>query len=238
MGNPGYITLTRQAGLLREMRVVANNIANSATDGYRQEGLIFSEFMQETGGDRPALSMAAARVRNTSLVQGQLTRTGGAFDLAIEGPGFFLIETPRGERLTRAGAFSPNANGDLVTKDGFRLLDAGRAPVFVPPGAGEIGLSPDGTLSAGGRPLAQIGLFQPAQADDLAREGGVMFRAEGGIMAQFDGRIVQGFIEGANVEPIDQMARMIEIQRAYEMGQSFLQAEDERIRSALKTLIR
>lgn len=238
MGNPGYVTLTRQAGLLREMQVVANNIANAATDGYRQEGLVFSEFMHETGGGQPALSMAAARVGNTSLAQGQLTQTGGTFDLAIEGPGFFLVETPRGERLTRAGAFGPNANGDLVNKDGFRLLDAGRAPVFVPPGSGEIGISPDGTLSAGGRPLAQIGLFQPVREGDLQREDGVMFRAEQGVMAQLDGRILQGFVEGANVEPIDQMARMIEIQRAYEMGQSFLRTEDERIRSALKTLMR
>ena len=238
MDNPGYVTLTRQAGLLREMQVVANNIANSATDGYRQEGLVFSEFMQETGAGRPALSMAAARVRNTSLIQGQLTQTGGAFDLAIEGPGFFLIETPGGERLTRAGGFRPDANGELVTKDGYRLLDAGRAPVFVPPGTGDVGISPDGTLSAGGRPLAQIGLFQPAVATGLQREDGVMFRADDGIVPQFDGRILQGFVEGANVEPIDQMTRMIEVQRAYEMGQSFLQAEDERIRSALKTLMR
>jgi len=238
MDNAGYVTLTRQTGLLREMQVVANNIANSATDGYRQEGLIFSEFLQRTGQGQPALSMASARVGNTSFIQGQMTATGGDFDLAIEGNGFFLVETPNGERLTRAGAFRPNANGDLVTTDGFRLLDAGRAPVFVPPDATNVGISSDGTLSVSGRPLTQIGLFQPAEVNSLQREDGVMFRAVGDILPVAGGQFIQGFVEGANVDPIGQMTRMIEIQRAYEMGQSFLGAEDERVRSALKTLLR
>lgn len=237
MENAGYATLTRQAGLMREMQVVANNIANSATTGYRQEGLIFAEFVQSTG-DGASLSMATADVRNTSMLQGALTQTGGRLDMAIEGDGFFLIETPAGERLTRAGNFALSAEGDLVTNDGFRVLDAGGAPVFIPPDATDLGISPDGTVSAGGRPLSQIGLVQPADPIDLIREDGVMFRTEGGTVPVEGGRILQGSLEGANVDPVGQIARMIEVQRAYEMGQSFLDAENKRILSALDTFTR
>lgn len=237
MDNAGYTTLTRQSGLMREMRVVANNIANMATTGFRQEGLIFAEHVKATGPG-PSLSMATANVRNTSMLQGALAQTNGRFDLAIEGDGFFLIETPGGERLTRNGSFTPNAQGELVTNDGFRVLDAGGAPIFVPPDAGDVAIAADGTISSNGRPLGQIGLFRPAAPLDLIREDGVMFRAETGIEPVEQARILQGFLEGSNVDPLGQIARMIEVQRAYELGQKFLEAEDERIRNAVKTFIR
>ncbi|SEL26764.1 flagellar basal-body rod protein FlgF [Roseovarius nanhaiticus] len=236
MENAGYTTLTRQSGLLREMQVVANNIANTATTGYRQEGLIFSEHVARME-EGPSLSMAKANVRNTSMIQGAITQTGGTLDFAVEGDGFFLIETPAGERLTRAGSFSISAEGDMVTNDGYRVLDAGGAPVFIPPDASNLNVSPDGTVSHDGRPLAQIGLVQPVDRVGLIREDGVMFRSEAGYEPSENGRILQGFLEGANVDPIGQMARMIEIQRAYEMGQSFLDSEDKRIRSAVQTFI-
>lgn len=233
----GYVTLSRQSGLMREMRIVANNIANAATTGYRQEGLIFSEYVQ-SAPDQSSLSMSEARVRNTSMDQGSLTQTNGGFDFAIEGDGFFLVETPRGERLTRAGSFATNADGDLVTPDGYRVLDAGGAPVFVPPDAADISVSSDGTLSVDGRLLGQIGLVRPTDPLAMVREDGVMFRADDGFEPAEDARVLQGFVEGSNVNPILQIARMIDIQRAYEMGQSFLETEDQRIRNAAKTLMK
>lgn len=237
MDNAGYVTLTRQSGLMREMQVVANNIANTATAGYRQEGLIFSEYIKRVEGGA-SLSMATANVRNTSLVQGGLTQTGGQFDFAIEGDGFFLIETPLGERLTRSGSFSPSAEGDLVTNDGFRVLDAGGAPIFIPPDATDLSVAADGTVSSNGRPLAQIGLVTPTDMNQVFREDGVMFRSEAGTEIVENGRILQGFLESSNVDPITQITRMIEIQRAYEMGQKFLESEDERIRNSMKTFVR
>lgn len=234
MDNASYTTLTRQSGLKREMQIVANNIANAATTGFRQEGLIFSEHVQKIDGDN-SLSMASGNIKQTSMQQGALTKTGGTFDFAIEGDGFFLIETPAGERLSRAGNFSPNAVGDLVNSDGFRVLDAGGAPVFIPPDATDLSVAADGTVSTNGRPIAQIGLYEAIDPLQMVREDGVMFRAESGVEPSQNGKIVQGFLEGSNVDPITQIARMIEVQRAYEMGQSFLQAEDERIRNALRS---
>lgn len=233
----GYTTLTRQVGLQREMRIVANNIANMATTGFRQEGLVFSEYVQRVPGDS-SLSMANGNARMTAMTQGALGSTGGRFDLAIEGEGFFLIETPRGERLTRAGSFTPNAEGDLVTPDGFRVLDAGGAPIFIPPDASDLAVAADGTLSTQGRPIGQIGLVMPADPQAMVREDGVMFRADDGFEPAENGRVLQGFLEASNVDPIGQIARMIEVQRAYELGQKFLEQEDERIRSAVKTFIR
>lgn len=232
-----YTTLNRQSGLLREMQTVANNIANAATTGYRQEGLIFAEHVVNVG-NAPSVSMATGKVRNTSFAQGTLTQTGGALDIAIEGDGFFLIETPGGERLTRAGSFAVSAEGDLVTNDGYRVLDAGGAPVFIPPDAGKIDVSPDGTISNEGRLLGQIGLVQPVDDMDMVREGGVMFRSESGFDPVLEPKMRQGFVENSNVDPISQMTRMIEVQRAYEMGQSFLDAEHERIKDALKAMAR
>ena len=97
MGLTDYTTLSRQQGLMREMRMIANNIANQATTGYRQQGVIFSEYVRRTD-EAGIVSMSAAQVRDSSFAQGGLTRTGGQLDLAIEGDGFFLVQTPQGER--------------------------------------------------------------------------------------------------------------------------------------------
>lgn len=237
MSSSGYITLSRQTGLQNEMRVIANNIANAATAGFRQEGVVFSEYVQsiEQGS---SLSMSRGQVRQTSFDQGTLTQTNGEFDFAIEGDGFFLIQTPDGDRLTRAGSFSPNAAGDLVTPDGYPVLDAGGAPVFVPPGEGRISVSSDGTISAAGQPVGQLGVFRPVDPLSMQREGGVRFATDGGTEPVEGARVLQGFVENSNVNPILQIARMIEVQRAYEMGQSFLETEDQRIREAVKNLIK
>jgi flagellar basal-body rod protein FlgF len=236
--NATYATLTRQSGLMSELRSIANNIANASTTGYRAEGIVFSEYVADLGRRGSSLSMPFAQGRDTSLEQGGLTQTGGRFDLAIEGDGFFLIQTPDGERLSRNGHFSPNENGDLVTTDGSPVLDAGGAPVFVPQGVSGISIASDGTISADGQPIGQIGLYLPTDPTGLVREDGVRFRAEGGIEPAPLARVMQGFLEDSNVNPILEVSRMIEVQRAYELGQSFLDLEDERIRNMIRDIHR
>lgn len=240
MDNAGYTALTRQSGLMREMQTVANNIANMATGGYRREGITFSEFIRKLPGEGidhyESLSMAAARVGTDSDLQGALTQTNGRFDLAVEGEGYFLIETPQGQALTRAGNFTPSAEGELVNADGLRLLDAGGAPVFVPADARAIAVAADGTLSADDQPIAQIGLWRPSAPEDVTRRTGVLFDLSEPPEPVEDGVILQGFLEGSNVDPVTEIARMIAVQRAYELGQSFMEKEDERIRGVLSTL--
>ena len=237
MENAGYVTLTRQSGLMREMELIAHNIANAATTGFRQQGLVFSEFVQAVeGGD--SLSMAAARVKKTSQAQGILTQTGNALDLAIEGRGYFQLETPDGIRLTRAGAFNVDAVGDIVSSDGHRVLDLGGAPINVPLGEADVKVAADGTISLGERLLGQIGVVEPEPGADLTRESGVLFRTDAALAPSEDGLVLQGHLEGSNVDAISQLTRMIEVQRAYELGQKLLDMDHERSKSALQTLIK
>lgn len=236
MDNAGYTALTRQGGLQRELQVIANNIANISTTGFRKEGILFSEYIHAMDDGSPSLSMASANVRATSYTQGPLTQTGGSFDFAIEGGGFFLIETPDGQQLTRNGAFTPNGDGELVAADGAALLDNGGARVFIPPDAKSISLASDGTLSADGTPLTQIGLYRPSDPAGANRRDGVRFSAEEGVEPADDGALLQGFLENSNVNAITEIARMIQVQHAYELGQTFLEKEDQRIRGVLQTL--
>lgn len=234
MDAAGYATLNRQSGLMREMGVVANNIANASTTGFRREGVVFSEYVAALDQD-PSLSMAHASGRHVDLGQSTLAQTGGAFDFAIQGAGFFLIDTPQGQRLTRAGSFTPNDAGELVNPDGYRLLDTGGAPIFIPPDAKGVAMSADGTLSAAGQPIAQVGLWQPTDPLALKHQTGTLF--DGGEVEPAEAAIVmQGMLEDSNVEPVSEIARMIEVQRSYELGQKFLDAEDERVRGVITTL--
>lgn len=234
MDAAGYATLNRQSGLMREMGVVANNIANASTTGFRREGVVFSEYVAALD-QGPSLSMAHASGRHVDLTQSTLSQTGGQFDLAIQGDGFFLVDTPQGERLTRAGSFIPSPEGELMTPDGFRLLDAGGAPVFVPPQTKGVAIAQDGTMSADGQPVAQIGLWQPADPLSLRHQTGTLFSADG-VEPVEEAMILQGMLEESNVDPVSEIARMIEVQRAYELGQKFLDAEDERVRGVISTL--
>ena len=235
MDSSGYVTLARQSGLMREMQAVANNIANISTAGFRREGVIFAEHVVALG-DAPSLSMASGAARLVDLSQADLTETGGTFDFAIRGEGFFLVDTPTGDRLTRSGQFTPGPNGELMTNDGYRLLDAGGAPVIVPPGATDVALAQDGTLSAGGAPFAQIGLWTPADPAALRHQAGTLF--EGGeLQPVAEGAVlIQRHLEESNVDPVTEMARMIEVQRAYELGQGFLDREDQRVRGVVQAL--
>jgi flagellar basal-body rod protein FlgF len=229
-----YSTLTRQSGLMREMQVVANNIANISTSGFRREGVMFSEYIAKMG-DGPSLSMAHANTRVVDLSQAGITQTGGTFDVAIQGDGFFQLITPNGPRLSRAGAFSPSAEGNLVNFDGHILADQGGAPIAVPQGARAVAIAQDGTISADGAEIGRIGLWQPTDPLTLRHEAGVLFSAD--ALEPFEGgTMLQGFLEDSNVNPVSEIARMIEVQRAYEMGQSFMDQEDRRMRGVIDSL--
>ncbi len=235
MDNSTYTSLTRLSGLNREMQAIANNVANASTTGFRKEGVIFSEYVERVDKG-PSLSMAAGRVRETSELQGGVEQTGGALDFAIEGEGYFLLETPDGQALTRAGSFVSNEFGELVTSDGMRVLDAGGAPIQLPLDGTPVAVARDGTISAEGAPIAQLGLWRAETLEDTERRAGVRFALNGAPVPVETPTILQGHLEASNVNPVSEISRMIEVQRAYELGQSFLEKEDGRIRSVLDTL--
>ena len=198
MSNAIYASLTRQDGLLREMQVIANNMANSSTTGFKSNHAIFAEHIAATGDESGSLSMGSLAGHNFDLSQGAMKHTGGQFDLAIHGEGFFVLDTPAGERLTRAGAFQLSADGNLIDAFGHQVQGAG-----------------------GGA---------------IDQEGGTMFAAPGGYQQVEEPAVVQGTLEQSNVSSILEVSRLIEVQRAYEAGQSLIEKEDERINQLIKTM--
>jgi len=235
MDNTAYLALSRLSGLRKEMDAVANNIANMTTTGFRREGVVFAEFIKALPVEGGSVSMTEARIRRTDLQTGGMERTGGRLDLAIDGPGYFLIGTPDGLRLTRAGAFRADAAGTLVTASGETVMDAGGAPVLLPAGSDDVLIEADGAVLTQGREVGRIALVDVADPSTLTRMDGVRFAFEGDLQPA-GGTIAQGFIEGSNVSPVAEMTRMIDVHRAYELGQALLDREDERVREAVRTL--
>lgn len=236
MSSPIYTTLTRQQGLMQEMQVVANNLANSSTTGYKSDRAIFTEFLVSTGesGDH-SLSMGTLGGHAFQMDQGGLNFTGGRFDLAIQGEGFFMVEAPQGQRLTRAGHFQLSEAGQLMDMQGNPVLSQAGNPINIPEDALDITIGEDGTISGNGQIIDQIGIMRTD--GELQRDSNTYFSADGGMVPAQDAKLVQGALEQSNVSPVLEVARMIEVQRAYEAGQALLDREDQRI-SQLITAVR
>ncbi|MEM8741661.1 MAG: flagellar hook-basal body complex protein [Pseudomonadota bacterium] len=237
MDNAAYVALTRQTGLLKAMQAAAHNIANISTTGYRGEGVIFTEVLVNHDGPPGTIAMSSARVRLSDMRNAALTPTGGTLDLGLDGPGFFTIDTPQGLRLTRTGAFTRSLAGEMVTLEGHPVLDDGGAPIFLPPDAATISISSDGTIDAGGQILGRVGVVELTDLSQLTRQSGLLFDAgDAPLEPAVTTRVVQGSLEGSNVDGVLEMARMIEIHRAYELNATFLDREDQRIRAVIRTL--
>ena len=240
MDNAIYTMLTRQSGLMREFSSVANNVANMATTGFKAEHGVFSEYISDIGagaanpGSATSLSMGKLSAHSTDLSDGGLQMTGGELDMALSGEGFFQVRTPNGERLTRAGHFMLNQDRILVNPQGHAVLGTGGGEIAIPQEAGSIQVGRDGTISADGVELGRVGVFT-AEATSLRREGNNLWTGQN-IQTVEEPNIASGFLEQSNVNPVLEMARMIEVQRHYDAGQALLDIEDERIRSVARTL--
>lgn len=234
MDNPAYVTLARQTALRRQMDVVANNIANATTAGFKREGTLFAETVQQLKGESGSLSMGSDTATFTDLSPGPVAETGDPLNVAVLGEGLLAAER-NGETLyTRDGRFAVSPDGELVLLTGERVLDAGGAPIAIPPNAARIAIAKDGTLSADGLTIGRLGLFALDGAR-LERAGGGLFRAAEPPLPVDRPRFAQGFLEQANANPVTELVHMIAIQRAYERGQAILQAEHDRINRVTET---
>lgn len=233
MSNVVYAALSRQSALSSELANIANNVANASTAGFRGETQIFSEYVNAAPG-QPSISQTRIGAHKIDRAQGDLVRTGGVFDLAIEGDGYFVVQTPKGERLTRAGAFQRNEAGSLTTAEGHLLLGAGSGTIDIPADSRNIVVAPDGAISSNG---TVIGAIRVVSADPtrLTREGATYFKADGEV-SEAAVRLRQGFVESSNVEPVTELSRLIEVQRAFEIGQQLLTNENERIERAVAVI--
>ncbi len=230
------VSLSRSKSLFDELSIVANNIANAGVDGFRADRVLFTEHIETLDGDRESISLANVGAFFVDLSQGSLKATGGLLDFAIEGEGFFQVDTENGPRLTRSGSFVLSPEGALVTAQGYRLLGEGGAEIIVPPDAAEISLASDGSLSVLGNPIGRVELVT-AQAENLQREGDTLFRVKDNEFLPLEtATLVQGFIEASNVNPVVEMTRLIEVQRAYETIQTLDRQGESRFRNLVDAI--
>ena len=221
MDNVLYIGLSRQQVLQHEIDVISNNVANVDTTGFKVEGLMVQSDTDHTPVDptSPMLSnvnfpLDAGVVRDFS--QGELKTTGGALNLAIQGQGFFKISTANGERYTRDGAFTLNAQGQIVTAAGDPVESDG-GQIALDPLKGQPSISADGTVSQQGQVVGKISLVNFDSLSALSKEGNGLYANTSNLQPQAaTAQIRQGMLEQSNVQPITQITRLIQVSRAYE----------------------
>ncbi|GAB4181896.1 MAG: flagellar basal-body rod protein FlgF [Thalassobaculales bacterium] len=237
MENPALIALSRQTALRRNLDIVANNVANVSTKGYRAEQLLFSEYLEKLkpNENRVAFTQDLAVAHN--LQAGPMEATGNAFDMALDGQGFFVIQTPGGLRYTRDGAFSLDVENRLVTRSGMPVLDINNNEIRVPADDPGIDVDERGVIRSGtGDEIASLRIVQFENEFGLRKAGANTFSSENDPTPAANFRLARGMLEGSNVVPVVELTRMIEIQRAYESTQRMIDQEQERQREAVRRL--
>ena len=240
MENAQLIGLSRQIALQRQMDVVANNIANINTTGFKSEQLLFEEYLMPVARDRDfaALDQQLSYTDDWTTIHdmagGALVQTGNPLDVALQGEGFLAVETAAGERYTKSGSLAIDATGTLVDLNGNPMLGEGGPIQFGPDETG-IQIGADGSISSTAGAKGKLRLVEFANPQELTREGNNLW-AGGTPVAATNTRAMQGFIEKSNVSGISEMAEMIRVQRAYESAASLAQKQDELRRTAIQRL--
>jgi flagellar basal-body rod protein FlgF len=241
METPTYIALSRQMVLRSQMEVVANNIANANTQGFKAEMMLMSEVeLPAEKGTKLAYVQDFATARDFS--PGTLRPTGNDLDLAIQGDGFFAVQTPEGVRYTRVGRFQLDGNGILVTSHGYPIL-AGGSAVTIDPDDGPVNVAEDGTISTdlarNGQLMQVVGTLDVVDFPNraaLTPAPDNLFDAGAQAPTEATGKVAQRMLEDSNVNTIKQMTDMIEVTRNYQTVQRFLDSENDRQRRAINSI--
>jgi flagellar basal-body rod protein FlgF len=210
-----YIAASGAVAQANALDVTANNVANAGTAGFRAERVTFQTFLgKATGKDTAFVQLGGSRADESA---GALRQTGNPLDLALEGDGYFAVDTPRGPRYTRAGEFRLDDEGRLVNASGMAARARGGGELIVPKDAGEITVGADGTVTAGG---AEIGALEIARFAPgiLQREGASLYAAPEGALATAGElpKVISGAVEGANFNVVRGMVDLVKISRTYE----------------------
>ena len=249
MENTLLIGLSRQVTLERQMDVVANNIANVNTTGFKADRSVFEEYLMPVarednfvGRDR-RLSYVQDRATFHDFSSGPSEQTKNPLDLAIDGGGFLVVQTAAGERYTRDGGLQINNQGQLVTARGDPVI-GNSGPIVFQPTDHDISIAADGNVTVvegTGRVdsvRGKLRLVSFAQAQQLLKEGSNLYSAgEGGApQADTTSRVRQGYIEKSNVNSVSEMSRMIEVSRTYTQISALLQQQSDLHRTAIEKL--
>ncbi len=242
MDNTNYIALSRQMALWKQMDIVSNNMANMNTVGYKQDNVLFTSYLVQTpkaeGIGRTPLYFTEDFGSFQNFAEGAINVTGNTFDLALKGDGFFCVQTDGGERYTRKGQFTLDADSKLVTDDGAVVLSENDEPFFFAPGETEIVITESGEVMTENGSIGRLKLAHFADNQKLLKVAGTLFENVSGNAVQYGtegAQVVQGAIEKSNVEPIAEMTRLINLQRSYEYVQQMIDEEHERLSDTITT---
>jgi flagellar basal-body rod protein FlgF len=237
MQNGLYVSLSAQVALERRLEMIANNVANMNTVGYRAEGVSFETEVAKAGDNRIAYVSGGSSF--ISRQTGASIKTGNPLDLAIQGSGWFAISTAEGTVYTRDGRMRLAETGALETLNGDAVLDAGGAPILLSTSAGPPTISGDGMITQDGKQVGAIGLFA---IDDDAK----LTRAENSavipdkpatpILDFTQNGVTQGFLEGSNVNPIQEMTKLIAVTREFDSVTQQVTQTEASVQEAIKTL--
>jgi len=240
MENTSFVALSRQTTLRRQLDVIANNLANMNTTGFKGEKMMFVDHLVRSRGGEKILGDKIAYVRDIAtvrdLTEGPMKATENPLDLAIHGDGYFVVETENGDRYTRNGQFTLDDAGQMVTKNGDPVLSDNGQPFFFSPQDKNIEVTSDGVVRTEN---GEVGRLQVVTFDDnldLKEVSGGLFDTEQLPQEVDDPHVVQNMIEGSNVEPIVEMTRMIDVHRSYKGVQKLIEAEDDRIKKMIGEL--
>ena len=241
MSNALLIGLSRQVALARELDVIANNMANVTTNGFKARNTQFREFLMPgasaaglSGGNRQ-VSFVAEAGAPLDLAPGAIERTGNPLDAAVKGDGFFAVQTPAGERYTRNGSFQVGPGGELRTSDGHAVL-GDNGPIVFGPEDTHPSIAPDGTVQSAQGLRGRVRLVRFADPASLRNEGANLFAATVPPQADPTSRLEAGAIERSNVKPVLEMARLMDVSRAYTSVSNALSRLDELRRSTIQRL--
>jgi flagellar basal-body rod protein FlgF len=246
MQNAVLVGLSRQMALARELDVVANNIANINTTGFKADGSLFEEFLSSNArADETGSRVSFVRDRGVwhDMSQGPVERTGNPLDVAVDGKDFLVVQTPSGDRYTRNGSMQINPSGQLVTSEGYPVLGDG-GPIALQPTDRQVSISRDGTVSVreGTSTVDSVrGKLKLVSFDNpqrLQKDGNGTFKPVNGAQPQpaEKGGLIQGAVEKSNVRGVVEMSRMIEITRSYTQIASILQQQADMSQTAIDKL--
>ena len=229
------VTLARKLAIKDQMAVIANNIANMSTGGYKAERLLFRRFLAQTSsGD--AISFPQNYGLHRDSRNGPITRTSNQLDIALKGEGFLTIETAMGIRYSRNGHLGLNDKGELVNSAGDRVLDRSQGPIVFDDTVQNITISKDGSISADGNQVGQLNVVRFENPQALKRVGTSLFNAKAAPIPDQTTEVIQGYVEGSNVQPILEMTRFMGAARLYQTVSKMIEREDERQRRAIEQL--
>lgn len=239
MENTLFIALSRQMTVRRQMESVANNLANANTAGFKAERLMFVEHLSKSpdGKQKMHFVQDIATARNYS--SGQMKETGNPLDVAVDGPGWFVVQTANGEpRYTRDGNFRLNQEGQLTNGSGLVVLGAGDAPITLRPDDQNIRIKADGTVSAGDDVRGRLKLVEFENLYKMKKAEGNVYIGGGEPLDAEKSSVIQGTIEGSNVQPILEITEMMNALRSYQGASKLIENEHERMRRAIDRMTR